>query len=90
VTSRPNREQAHGVLLSRRLAGKSGASPTGPRGPDRQPNPAWQLDSALQLNVPCSITTGADPGADIMPPPSPHEPHAGPQAGASMGAPQAG
>ena len=30
VTSRSDREQAHTVLLSRRLAGKSGASPEGP------------------------------------------------------------
>jgi hypothetical protein len=67
------------VLLARRLAGKSGASPEG------RPNRPV-ID---QLNVPGSTMTGADDG-DIMPPPSPHEPQAGPQAGSCIGAPQAG
>jgi hypothetical protein len=79
VTSRSNREQAHCVLLARRLAGKSGASPEG-----RTNRPV--ID---QLNVPGSTMTGADDG-DIMPPPSPHEPHAGPHAGSCIGVPQAG
>ena len=79
VTSRSNREQAHCVLLARRLAGKSGASPEG-----RTNRPV--LD---QLNVPGSTMIGAD-GDDIMPPPSPHEPQAGPHAGSCIGAPQAG
>ena len=43
-----------------------------------------------QLNVPGSTITGAEEGADIMPPPSPHEPQAGPHAGSCIGAPQAG
>jgi hypothetical protein len=34
--------------------------------------------------------TGADDGDDIMPPPSPHEPQAGPHAGSCIGVPQAG
>jgi hypothetical protein len=80
VTSRSNREQAHCVLLARRLAGKSGASPEG-----RTNRPA-----IAQLNVPGSTMTGADDGDDIMPPPSPHEPQAGPHAGSCIGVPQAG
>ena len=79
VTSRSNREQAHCVLLARRLAGKSGASPEG----------RTNQTAERQLNVPGSTMTGADDG-DIMPPPSPHEPHAGPHAGSCIGAPQAG
>ena len=43
-----------------------------------------------QLNVPGSTMTGAEDGDDMMPPPSPHEPHAGPHAGSAIGAPQAG
>ena len=68
------------MLLARRLAGKSGASPEG-----RAIQPAVN-----QLNVPGSPTIGAEAGADIMPPPSPQEPHAGPQAGSCIGTPQAG
>jgi hypothetical protein len=83
VTSRSNREQAHCVLLARRLAGKSGASPEG-----------RSITAVGQLKVPGSTMTGAEDGADIMPPPSPHEPQAGPQAGphagSCIGAPQAG
>ena len=80
VTSRSNREQAHCVLLARRLAGKSGASPEG-----------RTIQTAVgQLKVPGSTMTGAEDGDDIMPPPSPHEPHAGPHAGSCIGAPQAG
>ena len=80
VTSRSNREQAHCVLLARRLAGKSGASPEG-----------RTIQTAVgQLKVPGSTMTGAEDGDDIMPPPSPHEPHAGPHAGPCIGAPQAG
>jgi len=76
VTSRSNREQAHCVLLARRLAGKSGASPAG-----RTLRPA-----VGQLNVPGSPTIGVD----IIGPPSPHDPQAGPHAGSCIGAPQAG
>ena len=79
VTSRSNREQAHCVLLARRLAGKSGASPEG----------RTNQTADRQLNVPGSTMTGAGDG-DIMLPPSPHEPHAGPHAGSCIGAPQAG
>jgi hypothetical protein len=80
VTSRSNREQAHCVLLARRLAGKNGTSPEG-----------RTIQTAVgQLKVPGSTMTGAEEGADIMPPPSPHEPHAGPHAGSCIGAPQAG
>jgi hypothetical protein len=79
VTSRSNREQAHCVLLARRLAGKSGTSPEG-----------RTIQTAGQLKVPGSTMIGAEEGDDIMPPPSPHEPHAGPQAGSCIGAPQAG
>jgi hypothetical protein len=67
------------VLLARRLAGKNGTSPEG-----RTNRPA-----TAQLNVPGSTMTGADDG-DIMPPPSPHVPHAGPHAGSCIGVPQAG
>lgn len=67
------------MLLARRLAGKSGASPEG------RPNRPV-ID---QLNVPGSTMIGAD-GDDIIPPPSPHEPQAGPHAGSCIGAPQAG
>jgi len=68
------------VLLARRLAGKSGTSPEG-----------RTIQTAVgQLNVPGSTITGAEEGADIMPPPSPHEPQAGPHAGSCIGAPQAG
>jgi len=42
-----------------------------------------------QLNVPCSTTTGAEEGADIDAPPSPHDPQAGAHAGSCTG-PQAG
>jgi hypothetical protein len=80
VTSRSNREQAHCVLLARRLAGKNGASPEGR---------TFQTAGG-QLKVPGSTMTGAEDGADMMPPPSPHEPQAGPQAGSCIGAPQAG
>jgi len=80
VTSRPNREQAHCVLLARRLAGKSGASPAG-----RTLRPA-----IVQLKVPGSTTIGPETGADIIGPPSPHDPQAGPHAGSCIGAPQAG
>lgn len=51
------------------------------------------LNAANQENVPGSLTTGADTGAEIaVPPPSQHgagAPH-GSQAGAQAGAPQAG
>ena len=68
------------MLLARRLAGKSGASPEG-----------RTIQTAVgQLKVPGSTMTGAEDGADIMPPPSPHDPQAGPQAGSCIGAPQAG
>jgi len=77
VTSRSNREQAHCVLLARRLAGKSGASPAGRNG-----RPA-----SGQLNVPGSTTIGAEEGADIIWPPSPHDPQAGPHAGSCIGTP---
>jgi len=80
VTSRSNREQAHCVLLARRLAGKNGTSPEG-----RTVAPA-----AGQLNVPGSTTIGVDEGDTTPPPPAPHGPHAGPQAGSCIGAPQAG
>lgn len=40
--------------------------------------------------MPWSIMTGSEPGADITPPPSPHEPHAGPHAGAVIGISHAG
>ena len=43
-----------------------------------------------QLKVPGSTTIGIEEGDDIIPPPSPHGPHAGPQAGSCIGAPQAG
>ena len=82
--SRSNREQAHSVLLSRRLAGKSGAS---------QEGRTWR-PHAGQLKVPCSTTIGVEEGIDIDAPPSPHEPqagaHAGAHAGSCIGAPQAG
>ena len=75
---------AHSVLLARRLAGKSGASPEG-----------RTIQTAVgQLKVPGSTMTGVEDGDDIMPPPSPHDPQAGPQvgpqAGSCIGAPQAG
>jgi len=80
VTNRSNREQAHCVLLARRLAGKSGASPAG-----RASHPAFN-----QLNVPGSPTIGPETGDDIIGPPSPHDPQAGPHAGSCIGVPQAG
>ena len=80
VSSRSKREQAHRVLLARRLAGKSGTSPVG-----RTVAPA-----AGQLNVPGSTTIGVDAGDTMPPPPAPHGPHAGPQAGSCIGVPQAG
>jgi hypothetical protein len=61
-------------MLARRLAGVSGASPEGRRPRD-------------QLNVPGSETTGIEPGADIISPPSPQH-GADSQAGAHAGAPQ--
>ena len=68
------------MLLARRLAGKSGASPEG-----------RTIQTAVgQLKVPGSTMTGAEDGDDIMPPPSPHEPQAGPHAGSCIGTPQAG
>jgi hypothetical protein len=82
--SRSNRERAHDVPLARRVAGESGASPGG-----RKPRGAKQVD---QLNVPCSVTTGVETGADITAPPSSQHappvgaPHAGPQAGSQTGA----
>ena len=88
VTSRSNREQAHVVLLSRRLAGESGTSPAGPT----------RASAGPQLKVPGSTTTGDEPGIVIAPPPSPQQgagaapegPQAGPQAGSCIGSPQAG
>jgi hypothetical protein len=72
------------------LAGKSGTSPAG-----RTLRPAIdqlnldQLDLD-QLKVPGSTTIGPETGADIIGPPSPHDPQAGPHAGSCIGAPQAG
>jgi hypothetical protein len=92
VTSRSNREQAHNVLLARCVAGKSGASPEG-----RGVRPAWERggprDQVLrtdgQLNVPCSVTTGAEAGDEMIVPPSPPQGAAEPQ-GSQAGAPHAG
>jgi hypothetical protein len=52
----------------------------------------WAGPGFPQLKVPGSpTTTGADPGDDIMPPPSSqHGAADGPQAGAHAGSPQAG